>query len=63
VSPRRGGQAWVPDRGDVIWIDHNAQVGREMQDHHPFAVVSTACFHTIVGLVMAIAGQILRLVV
>ncbi len=38
MSPRRGGQGWVPDRGDVIWIDHNSQAGREMKDHHPFAV-------------------------
>jgi mRNA interferase MazF len=46
VSPRRGGQAWVPDRGDVIWID---------KDHHPFAVLSSASFHSTVGLVVGCA--------
>lgn len=46
---------WVPDRGEVIWIDHNPQVGREMRDHHPFLVLSTARFHTTVGLVVGCA--------
>ena len=55
MSPRRGGQAWVPDRGDVIWIDHNPQVGRERKDHHPFAVLSNASFHSRVGLVVGCA--------
>jgi mRNA interferase MazF len=34
----------VPDRGDVIWIDHNA-----------FTVLSTASVHTTVGLVVGCA--------
>jgi len=45
----------VPDRGDVIWIDHNPQAGREMKDHHPFAVLSIASFHSTVGLVVGCA--------
>jgi mRNA interferase MazF len=45
----------VPDRGDVIWIDHNPQAGREMKDHHPFAVLSSASFHATVGLVVGCA--------
>ncbi|KAF0652268.1 growth inhibitor [Cyanobium sp. Copco_Reservoir_LC18] len=44
MSPRRAVQGWVPDRGDVIWIDHN-----------PFAVLSTASFHTTLGLVVGCA--------
>ncbi|MEA5412952.1 type II toxin-antitoxin system PemK/MazF family toxin [Synechococcus sp. BA-120 BA3] len=39
----------------MIWIDHNPQAGREMRDHHPFAVLSTASFHTTVGLVVGCA--------
>lgn len=46
---------WVPDRGEVIWINHNPQAGREMKDHHPFLVLSTAPFHTTVGLVVGCA--------
>ena len=46
---------WVPDRGEVVWIDHNPQAGREMRDHHPFLVLSTAPFHEAVGLVVGCA--------
>ncbi len=34
----------MPDRGEVIWIDHNS-----------FAVLSTASFHATVGLVVGCA--------
>ncbi|MEO8407150.1 MAG: type II toxin-antitoxin system PemK/MazF family toxin, partial [Oxalobacteraceae bacterium] len=33
-------KAWSPDRRDVIWIDCNPQVGREMKDMHPLLVLS-----------------------
>jgi mRNA interferase MazF len=49
MTPHRAVLARVPDRGDVIWIDHNPQAGREMKDHHPFVVLSTAAFHRTVG--------------
>ena len=44
MTPPRPSAAWVPDRGEVIWIDHNPQAGREMRDQHPFLVLSTARF-------------------
>ena len=31
---------WVPDRQDIIWINFNPQVGREMRDMHPMLVLS-----------------------
>jgi mRNA interferase MazF len=52
MTPKRSAVTWVPDRGDVIWIDHNPQAGREMKDHHPFVVLSTAGFNRSVGLVV-----------
>ena len=57
MSPRpiNSEPQWVPDRGDVIWIDHNPQAGREMRDHHPFAVLSPASFNLRVGLVVGCA--------
>ena len=45
----------MPDRGEVIWIAHNPQAGREMKDHNPFLVLSTAPFHASVGLVVGCA--------
>ena len=47
--------AWIPERGEVIWIDHNPQAGREMRDHHPFLVLSTRELHVTVGLVVGCA--------
>ena len=31
---------WVPDRGDIIWIDFDPQKGREMRARHPMLVLS-----------------------
>jgi mRNA interferase MazF len=42
---------WVPDRQDIIWIDCNPQVGREMRDVHPFLVLSPRIFNEKTSLV------------
>ena len=55
MKPHGAATGWVPERGEVIWIDHNPQAGREMRDHHPFLVLSTASFHRTVGLVVGCA--------
>lgn len=55
MTPRRLRGTWIPERGEVIWIDHNPQAGREMRDHHPFLVLSSANFHAAVGLVVGCA--------
>jgi mRNA-degrading endonuclease toxin of MazEF toxin-antitoxin module len=36
---------WAPDRQEIIWIDYNPQVGREMRDVHPFLVLSPRIFN------------------
>ncbi len=38
-------KSWVPDRQDIIWIDCNPQVGREIRDVHPFLVLSPRIFN------------------
>ena len=40
---------WVPERQEVIWIDCNPQRGREMQDIHPFLVLSPSAFNERTG--------------
>jgi mRNA interferase MazF len=55
MTPRNSTADWVPERGEVIWINHNPQAGREMKDHHPFLVLSTSAFHQTVGLVVGCA--------
>jgi mRNA interferase MazF len=50
----------VPHRQDIIWIDCNPQVGREMRNVHPFLVLSPRNFNEkaslVIGLPMTTAG-------
>ena len=43
---------WVPDRRDVIWIDFNPQVGKEMRDRHPMLVLSPHAYNERTSLVI-----------
>jgi mRNA interferase MazF len=45
---------WAPDRQDIIWIDSNPQVGREMRDVHPFLVLSPRIFNEKTSLVIGL---------
>ncbi|MEN9886618.1 MAG: hypothetical protein RL758_1196 [Pseudomonadota bacterium] len=53
-------KAWVPDRRDIIWINFNPQVGREMRDMHPMLVLSPKAFNAktslVIGLPMSTAA-------
>ncbi len=55
-----GSKIWVPDRGDIIWIDCNLQVEREMKDVHPLLVLSPREFNDrariVIGLPMTTAN-------
>jgi mRNA interferase MazF len=51
--PRRR-KGWAPDRQDIIWIDCNPQVGREMRDLHPFLVLSPRIFNDKTSLVIGL---------
>lgn len=46
--------AWVPDRQDIIWIDCNPHVGRDMRDMHPFVVLSPRAFNAKTALVIGL---------
>ncbi|MDR2838181.1 MAG: type II toxin-antitoxin system PemK/MazF family toxin [Azonexus sp.] len=43
---------WAPERGDIVWIDHNPSVGREIPDRHPMLVMSTQTFNRKTGIVI-----------
>jgi mRNA interferase MazF len=43
-----------PERQEVIWIDCNPQRGREMQDVHPFLVLSPSVFNARTSLVIGL---------
>ena len=41
---------YIPDRGDVIWIEYNLQAGKEQAGHRPAIVLSEKRYNQIVGL-------------
>jgi mRNA interferase MazF len=45
---------WVPERGEIIWIDCNPQAGSEMRDRHPFLVLSPGAFNGRTSLVIGL---------
>jgi len=54
VTTKRKPKFWVPDRQEIIWIDCNTQVGREMRDVHPFLVLSPRIFNEKTSLVIGL---------
>ena len=47
-------KTWIPERRDVIWIDCNPQVGKEMRDVHPLLVLSPKVFNERTGIVIGL---------
>jgi mRNA interferase MazF len=43
---------WVPERSEIIFIQYNPQVGKEMPDDHPMLVVSAKAFAERTGIVV-----------
>ena len=46
---------WVPDRAEIIFIQHSPALGKEMPEWHPLLVASTQAFNERTGLVMGFA--------
>jgi mRNA interferase MazF len=49
-----GKKIWIPDRGEIIWINFNPQSGREMRDMHPMLVLSPMKFNERTGMVIGL---------
>lgn len=45
---------WVPDRRDIIWINFNPQVGKEMRDTHPMLVLTPRAYNERTSLVIGL---------
>ena len=54
VSKAAFDKPWVPDRRDIIWINFNPQVGKEMRDVHPMVVLTTRAYNERTGLVVGL---------
>lgn len=45
-------QQYIPDKGDVIWLEFNPQAGHEQSGLRPALVVSPASYNGAVGLAL-----------
>ena len=43
---------YIPERGDIVWIDFNPQAGHEQSGRRPAVVLSKASYNGKVGLVI-----------
>lgn len=48
VAPR----GWVPDRGDLIWVEFTPQAGHEQAGRRPALVVSPRAYNAAAGLAL-----------
>ena len=44
--------SYIPDRGDVVWINLNPQSGHEQSGHRPVLVLSPSSYNGKVGLLV-----------
>lgn len=47
-----GSGSYVPDRGDVVWLNFTPQSGREQAGHRPALVISPKSYNQKVGLAL-----------
>ena len=45
-------ESYVPDRGDVVWLNFDPQSGREQAGHRPALVLSPASYNGRIGLMV-----------
>lgn len=45
--------AWVPQRGDLVWVSLNPQAGHEQAGRRPMIVLSPKAYNGTVGLMLA----------
>jgi mRNA interferase MazF len=43
---------WIPERAEIVFIEHSPHVGKEMPGLHPMLVCSTAAFNDRTGVVI-----------
>lgn len=45
-------RVYVPDRGDIVWLQFNPQAGHEQAGHRPALVLSPASYNRVSGLML-----------
>ncbi|MDR1997719.1 MAG: endoribonuclease MazF [Candidatus Margulisbacteria bacterium] len=41
---------YIPERGDIVWLNFNPQVGHEQRGHRPAVVISPKAYNAKIGL-------------
>ena len=49
-NQKSSNQKYIPDRGDIVWLDFNPRIGREQAGHRPAIVVSPKQFNALSSL-------------
>lgn len=44
--------SWVPDCGDIVWLEFDPQAGREQAGHRPAVVLSPASYNARAGMML-----------
>lgn len=44
---------WIPEAGDIVWVDLNPTVGHEQAGHRPALVISPSEYNDKTGLLLA----------
>ncbi len=44
--------AWVPDSGDIVWVNFDPQAGHEQAGHRPAVVLSPARYNGMRGMML-----------
>lgn len=45
---------WVPEAGDIIWIEFDPQAGHEQAGHRPAVVLSPSAYNGLTGLLLCV---------
>jgi mRNA interferase MazF len=53
LGTNRGKTAYIPDRGDIIWLNFTPQAGREQAGRRPALVLSPHSYNSRTGLCQA----------
>ncbi|MEM7759610.1 MAG: type II toxin-antitoxin system PemK/MazF family toxin [Cyanobacteria bacterium P01_A01_bin.40] len=48
---KSGNKKYIPNRGDIVWLDFDPRTGREQAGHRPAIVISPKEFNTLSSLV------------
>ena len=48
---KSGSKKYIPNRGDIVWLDFNPRTGREQAGHRPAIVISPKEFNILSSLV------------